>query len=470
MHKVRLEQEFMHIVQKNSWWQAKDRLLLAISGGVDSMVLLHLLIKCFPQQEIGVVHLNHQLRVQANDEAAYLSAFCQARRIPFYEKSWQNPPTQGIEAAARQFRYAFFAEVMQKNAYDALLTAHHGDDQIETILMKLMRHGNLGNVIGIREQTTFDKAQLTIVRPLLSFAKAQLYTYAKSQKLHYFEDESNQTTLYQRNRLRQSVLPIIQTEQPEASRHFLRFSKQLSYAEEILLKQQKNWYAKMVTLADERVDIDWRALASLTEGERYFFWQYTFQQLRLNQHIRLKDRHIEQLEQLFSQGKSNWSIDVEANWRWVKSPTQLSLQKVCDNETPMLVDEASLSFQLTSNQAFYLNDKQWIGLFTQANINLPEKVKNWSEFRHEFMADSTLCLNIRKRQAGDRIRLNQQLTKRLSRWLIDQKISSEQRNSAWVVENQVKEIYSLLPFVNSYLSIGSETDKIRYILVYRYLA
>ncbi|HJF19032.1 MAG TPA: tRNA lysidine(34) synthetase TilS, partial [Enterococcus columbae] len=80
------------------------------------------------------------------------------------------------------------------------------------------------------------------------------------------------------------------------------------------------------------------------------------------------------------------------------------------------------------------------------------------------------CLVIRKRQAGDRIQLHPQLTKRISRWLIDQKIPPEQRAQAWVASNPENKIYSFLPFVNSYLSIDAETDKIRYILVYRYLA
>lgn len=466
MHKVRLEQEFRQMLQQNHWWQTDERLLIAVSGGVDSMVLLHLLLRCLSNQVLGVIHFDHQLRSASKDEGAYLQAFCQEHQLPFYTRVWQNPPKQGIEAAARKARYAFFAEVMKTKRYDVLITAHHGDDQIETMLMKLMRHGNLSNVIGIRQESHFTKDNLRLVRPLLAFSKKELLDYAQSQHIKYFEDESNASMDYQRNRIRKSILPIIQDEQPQASAHFLKFSKQLAYVEEILAKQQQSWYKKIVTIKEPVVLIDLLALQELSIGERVFFWQFTFQQLRLTRAIPLKDRHIDQLERMLSQTKRYWTLNVEASWQWQKKDQLLILAPIEEKASA----DTNSSFLLTCNQSIYLEENQWIGLFESDEINLPEKVKNWSEFHHKFMAESNLCLVIRKRQAGDRIQLHPQLTKRISRWLIDQKIPPEQRAQAWVASNPENKIYSFLPFVNSYLSIDAETDKIRYILVYRYLA
>ncbi len=167
--------------------EKKRRYLLAVSTGVDSMVLLQVFCQLFPEMQkepcFGVAHVNHQLRPASAEEAAFLRQYCQERGIPFYERCWENPPETGVEASARDFRYTFFADVMSQEGYDVLLTAHHSDDQVETMLMKMMREGRLQSAGGMQQQQPFQAGIL--LRPLLSVSKAAIYDYASACRSIY---------------------------------------------------------------------------------------------------------------------------------------------------------------------------------------------------------------------------------------------------------------------------------------------
>ena len=152
-----------------------------------------------------MVHINHQLRPESADEAAYLKAYCQERKIPFILEAWKEPATKGIEAAARAFRYHTFAKIMHTDGYQdsddcASWKRSNGNDFNED-----SARGQLGTFAGIKESQRFSNGQL--IRPLLSFGKEQLYEYAAEQKLVYFEDQTNQELNVQRNRIRHLVIP-----------------------------------------------------------------------------------------------------------------------------------------------------------------------------------------------------------------------------------------------------------------------
>lgn len=120
--------------QSKNYWQQEQKILLAVSGGVDSMVLLHIVQKL--QQEfkfsLGVAHVNHQLRKESFQEEQYLKQYCQTYQLPLFSKRWEQPVTTGMEAAARSFRYDFFADLMKTRGYQLLMTAHHQDDRSTT--------------------------------------------------------------------------------------------------------------------------------------------------------------------------------------------------------------------------------------------------------------------------------------------------------------------------------------------------
>ena len=178
------------------------RLLLACSGGVDSMVLLHLVQQL--DYPLGVAHVNFLLRNEdANADEAFVKSYCNAHQLPVYTQQYQtaaHAKKQGIsiQMAARALRYDWFENVQSTHQFTHVLTAHHLDDQLETLLINLGRGAGLKGLQGISTSV--------YLRPLLSFRKQEILKYAEDHQLKWREDVTNAQTDYLRNHLRHRVI------------------------------------------------------------------------------------------------------------------------------------------------------------------------------------------------------------------------------------------------------------------------
>ncbi|SDJ16536.1 tRNA lysidine(34) synthetase TilS [Natribacillus halophilus] len=200
--------------------------LVAVSGGVDSMALLHYLHSNRHVYGVTVmaVHCNHGLRVDAFADEKLVEQFCRENDIPFFYKKLDLPSSRSIQRVSREMRYEFFSEIMASENVDRLATAHHGDDQVETILMQQMRGINYyGGQIGIAAHRPFGLGKL--VRPLLALTKAELIAYARAYSVPWREDTSNEKDDYTRNRVRNHLLPTLKRENREVHAHFQTFAE-----------------------------------------------------------------------------------------------------------------------------------------------------------------------------------------------------------------------------------------------------
>lgn len=446
---------------KNAWWPTDGRILVAVSTGVDSMVLLHLLEQLQSTGLVlGVAHVNHQLREAAIAEAQFLTQYCQTHDLPLYVARWENPAVTNIEAQARDFRYAFFKKIMREEGYSCLVTAHHLEDQVETMLMKMVRTGEVFASSGMRRTQPFGSG--TFVRPLLDDSKDDILAYAKKHQLIYYEDETNQSDCYQRNRLRQQVLPTIKAENPQALAHFQQISDQLVLLEAWLAEQQVLWRQAAVTFCENYLVIDLAWYQQRTQTEQTYFLADVVKLGQEKYGLGISSKQSRQVQKLLAQKKSQWRIDLADGWEFSRQYEQLFLQKKAE---PLI---SLQKISLVTNQGVYLTKKQWIGLFLPGQEKIPEKVKHWSEYRQTIALNLNFELTLRKRQPGDRIALTPNLTKRVSRYLIDQKIPLNQREAAWILIDENQTVFAVLPYVLSYLSIPQETDKIHYVLLYKY--
>ncbi|MBO0453795.1 tRNA lysidine(34) synthetase TilS [Candidatus Enterococcus murrayae] len=438
-----MERAFFH---ENPELMTDQKILLAVSTGVDSMVLLHLLEQ--QNADIGVIHVDHQLRPESKKEAAFLRDYCEKKRLPMYSKVWEHPAKRNIEAEARRVRYDFFKEIMEQEKYDFLLTAHHGDDQLETLLMRMVRGGSFAGHSGIARQQDFGPGIL--LRPLLSFSKEEIYCYAKKERLIYFEDATNETQDYFRNRIRKNVVPELKKENPRILVHAQQFHQQLTWANQMIEHMLKE-NLRNIEFDGQRWSFLYENMP-VEEGARYYFLSAFFQQIEEQTSLVASQRQLFLILEQMERSVSQWSIDIGENWQFMRSYQQFYLSK-----------KESISrgiFTLGENEQIVLSDGGTIALrrsdvYSENNglhVSLPLSVK--------------LPLTIRRRSAGDRIRLTKTLFKRINRYFIDKKIPTDQRDQAWVVEDSAGEIVALLPFVNSYLSITTETDRIHYILDY----
>lgn len=193
-----------------------QRLLVAYSGGLDSHTLLHLLATLRADQPLDVcaVHVNHGLQPQAEAWSAHCKRVCDALAVPLQVVRADAQPARGEspEAAARRVRYAAFARVLQ--AGQELVTAHTSDDQAETLLLRLLRGSGVAGSVGIHARRALGEHQ--VIRPLLGFTGAALREYAERAQLQWIEDPSNRELRYDRNFVRERVLPVLQQRWPAA--------------------------------------------------------------------------------------------------------------------------------------------------------------------------------------------------------------------------------------------------------------
>ena len=249
-------------------------LVVAVSGGPDSLALLDLLYQIKKRYHFKLIsaHLDHQLRPDSLEEEKVISAYCVNKGIQSVNGIWpQNlHPATGIEAAARKYRYNFLVKVMQQNQGDYLLTAHHMDDLLENILLKFIRSGYPSEMNSLKP---ISKIQgMTLLRPLLSKKKEDLLLYDYKRQISYVIDKTNNEDDTLRNKLRHHVIPLLKKENKQVGRNALRFSQQVS----LLTAIANNSFAQLKQ-PEPFLGIAYRleisALEDLSNEEKTAFWQ-----------------------------------------------------------------------------------------------------------------------------------------------------------------------------------------------------
>jgi len=196
------------------------KLLVAVSGGRDSVVLLHILVQTFPVGQLVVAHMNHQLRgAESNEDAKFVRELAQIYGCEYMESTCDvaqlsQQEKVSIEVAARRARQRFFAQAQAYHYVEVVLLAHHADDQAETILFNLLR-GSVGlkgmrSVQQLLVEVDNKELKLDLLRPLLSVRRSAIEEYQQEYKLGHREDSSNAETVYTRNRVRHEVFPLLE--------------------------------------------------------------------------------------------------------------------------------------------------------------------------------------------------------------------------------------------------------------------
>lgn len=205
-----------------------DRILVATSGGPDSMYLLNELLKIKEEMNLSLIvaHVNHNTRTECDEEEKFVRNFCKDINIPFeLYKIEKYQKGHFTEEEARKIRISFFKSLILKYSFDYVVTAHHADDLIETILMKIIRGSTLDSIVGIKKVEDIDG--ITFKRPLLNINKNYIIKYLEENKIPYKIDYTNYEENHLRNRIRKNILPNLKKEDNNINEKFLKFSNEL---------------------------------------------------------------------------------------------------------------------------------------------------------------------------------------------------------------------------------------------------
>ena len=392
-----------------------SKLLLALSGGVDSMVLADLLIQS--GLKFSVAHCNFQLRGKASDgDSSFIEEFCKENQIDFFIKKfdvqgYQKTGNYSIQMAARNLRYDWFDELIQQYQFDFLLTAHQLDDSIETFLINLSRGTGIEGLTGIKKQKG------KILRPLLPFSKNEILDYAEKNNVKWREDDSNNSDDYLRNKIRHRIIPVLKEINPNFAKSF---TKSLNYLEsdfELIRFQIEKIKKKIFVNQGDEILIKISELKEEGFSNAHLF--HLFNDFGFKFPLEIKK---------LMNSNQNGEI-ISKTHRLIKNREELIL-------TSLKINVKDIEILLNPNEI----------------IQKPLYLKLEKSDTRDLNADESLDFDLikfpvrlRKITASDEFRpLGMKGKKKLSKFLKDEKYSKTEKEKAWVLVSNENEILYIL--------------------------
>ena len=388
----------------DSLLKEKDVLVVGVSGGPDSMVLLDVLNEYKEKKDLTIIaaHVNHNVRKDCDFDENIVKEYAENHNIIFESMKIEETIDNNFEMEARKIRYDFFKQLIHKYNAKYLFTAHHGDDLMETILMRLSRGSVLKGYKGITTET--NKKDYKIIRPLLWVTKDDILEYADNKKIKYALDYTNDEDEHTRNRFRHNVIPFLKSENENCHLKYKQFSDELllydNFIDEYLIKSN--------ILKDNKIDIE------LFNKENILIKTKLIQKL-LNDIYDgyleiINKQHVNNIIDLIEKNKSNNTINLPDNYIGIINYGKFEIIK---NKNTMEINELFDDDITINNQEFKYID------------NSDEK----SNYVIRLNSDEIkLPLHIRSRKTGDKISVkNLNGTKKVSDVLTNEKVNFEDR-------------------------------------------
>lgn len=430
----------LRFIQEESLVTSGDRVLVACSGGVDSIALLHFM--AINRKRLGIevaaVHVDHMLRgKQSEEDGTLVKELCEQLKIPFYGGQVPVPELiaksgGNVQAVCRDERYAFFAEIMHSNDYRILATAHHAEDQLETVLMDITK----GRIpVGIPISRILESGLL--IRPLLPVVKESLYTYVKENNLQFNEDPSNESDAYMRNRYRRHLVPQIMTENASAPEKVFTMTRHLQEDEAFLQALAKEQIEEHVGYTQDGLPTmsSYTLMGMPTALQRRVITLLLgYLYVDENLFVGYKSSLIEQIMHHLYSSDGNVSIDLPLSYHFLREYDKLTFVK--EREKLNLETQKLL---LKDVQTDWVNG-QWFYWSYLEDVP-PCMLVDAKEVMYFNLPNGSLPLSIRGRRDGDRILLSgMDSSKRLSRLFIDEKIRLTERDKLPVVVTNHDEV------------------------------
>ncbi len=399
----------------------KDIIVVGVSAGPDSMALLYILqeLKKKLGFKIIVAHVNHNVRSESAEEAEFLKDYCLKYDIIFEMMTITKYGDDNFHNEARNIRYNYYEDLINKYNANYLMTGHHADDLMETILMRMVRGSTLHGLSGFSELV--DIGNYKIVRPLIFVTKQELEDFDKEKKIPYRIDQSNFKDKYTRNRYRKSVLPFLKEEDKNVHEKFYKFSNQIKEIDEFLDRITKSVIDDVYV--DGIIDVDKFKKIDTVIQKRII--DYIFSIIYRDDIIEIDNRHVDLVIDAINSNKASVTYNLPNDYLVVKEYNKVYFKKDINMVSPYDIE--------LSNEVFLPN-----GFTIKRVDNVKTDGNNILRLRSN---DVVLPLRVRTRRNGDRIKIkNMNGTKKVSEVLINAKIPKSKRDQWPIVVDSRDEI------------------------------
>lgn len=420
-----MQNQFKEFVKNQNLFDPEQQVLLAVSGGIDSTVMMHL----FKQAgfKFGVAHMNFGLRGEESDaDADFVGEFCEGLGVAFFTKkvdtiTYAAHHGLSTQMAARELRYIWFEELLEDEGFSKIATAHHLNDSLETVLLNLSKGTGVAGLAGIPMNNG------AIIRPLLFATRSQIEAYAQVQQLSWREDISNQKRTYQRNYLRHEIIPRLREINPNLEQTFLNTSERVQDANIILQEQIERLKSKALRHYPTHTEIIINALAQTSTPVFYL------------------DALLKAFGFAYAQVKQIWETHHTASGKiFYSSEYMLNKDR----------DAFLITSKLEENEPEYLIEEQQMHCDTKVFRLSMSAIANHEDFilpkhRNNLALDLdkiSFPLVLRTWQQGDYFYpLGMKGKKKISDFLIDNKVPRILKEKIWVL-CQKKEILAVIGY------------------------
>ncbi|GEM55044.1 tRNA lysidine(34) synthetase TilS [Flavobacterium branchiophilum NBRC 15030 = ATCC 35035] len=402
-----MEYKFKQIIKNKLPFLEGKKILLAVSGGLDSMVLTDLFIKT--KFSIAIAHCNFNLRdTESQGDQEFVATFCTNKHIPLFVKSFEtlqfaNDNKLSTQVAARNLRYEWFQNILKQHEIDFIATAHHADDNLETFIINLSRGTGIDGLKGIPFYNN------NIVRPLLYFSKENIRNYALKNNIQWREDSSNASDKYLRNKIRHQIVPILKELNPSFLNNFQKAQLFLDDTQTLAKDAATLLFKKLTLMQNGVIYFDLVAIKKLPNFKAYlYYW--------------LKDYGFKAWTDIFDLIDSQTGKQVfSKEFQLLKNREQLILKPISE----------------TINSFFWI-DKNQTKVNFPLNLDISKvdcisNSKNNTIFVDADQLKFPLC--IRKWQLGD-VFFSKGMkgkSKKISKYFKDEKFSALDKESTWLL-------------------------------------
>lgn len=300
-----------------------DTIVLGNSGGPDSMCLLTILLRLREKYHLNIVsaHVNHNVRSESAAEKEFLMNYCKDNNVGFEAMTIERYGDDNFHNQARKIRYNFFNDVVKKYDANYLMTAHHGDDLIETILMRMVRGSTLKGYSGFEK--ILDNGTFKTVRPLVFITKDEALKFDEENNIPYVIDKSNFKGKYTRNRYRMNILPFLKEEDPKVHEKFLKFSETLNEYDSFINNEIKRTIGRVYK--NNKIDVSkYRELDPLIQKKIIYV---ILEEIYKEDLMVINDRHVKLIMDLLNSKRANSKICLPHNVQVIKSYDEVLFTK-----------------------------------------------------------------------------------------------------------------------------------------------